>query len=157
MAAIDAVDSEITSTVSTGVNDTIVFTRGLDTPDAGASSVRVNEGNQIDEDEDEADVLVTFKDAAFAEFDMVWGATGDNAIQVDNNGVAYAPADVGDLASFLVPGAVITISAEGYEREITLAGNSRTDGMIEVVIGDAAATPSTDGDEIQVTASCPAM
>ena len=143
--------SEIATLVLAGAGDTIVFSPGLDTPDAGASSVVVNEGKPIDEGDDEADVSTIFKDAASADFDMVWGSDAENAIAVvaDGSGVAYNLALVGDLASFLVPGAVITISAGDYEREITLAAASRTGGDITGTGG----TEPEGNDDIEVTAS----
>ena len=146
----------ITSPAPSGASDTIVFTPSLDTPDAGASSVVVNGSVEtgsveIDEDEDEANILTVFKDSATAEFDMVWGSDGENAIAVGGGGVQYDIADVGDLASFLVPGAVITISNEdgSYEREVTLNATSRNQGDED---GTGGVTP-IDGEDIEVTAS----
>ena len=135
------------------VNDTIVFSPALDAPDADASSVSVNAGAEVPEDKDEAKVFTIFDDAATAVFDMEWGSAGENTISIQGTDFVY-DALVGDLASFLVPGAEITISNEdeSYKHTIAIDDDSRMMGTTVGTAPDTSDEPADNAD-ITVTAS----
>ena len=144
-------DNEISATKSTGLDDTIVFTPALDSPNAGPSMVMVNSGVELEDGDDEASVTATFMDSASATFDMVWNTNpGENTIEVTTNQIDVDMDMVGDLASFLAPGAKITVSAaDGYKQVFEINDTTRTAGTA----GTAAGDPPVDGEEVTVTAS----